>query len=192
MEKEKSDAALPRIFGDPYFLLFSIGIARTLHTPALRAWNTPAESSATRHRWTCAFSCMNSFIQYLKVHLIKITSILVASRQVVRNRYQVFNLFIWRGLFVAVKPVSALCVSPDRVCRQLFHHLALSFDPSTHDNNWLQRWCLLTIFSTPQPLHPFSEHVCRRQPARMRSCSRHACGVPYIYIHGAAVQGGSS
>ena len=24
---------------------------------------------------------------------------------------------------------------PEHVCRQLFHHLALSFDPSTHDNN---------------------------------------------------------
>ena len=55
------------------------------------------------------------------------------------------------------------------MCRQLFHHLSLSFDASTHYNNSLQWLCLITIFSTSQPLHPFPEHVCRRQPARTRS-----------------------
>ena len=55
------------------------------------------------------------------------------------------------------------------MCRQLFHHLSLSFDASTHYNNSLQWLCLITIFSTSQPLHPFPEHVCRWQPARTRS-----------------------
>ena len=41
-------------------------------------------------------------------------------------------MFIWRGLFVSVKPVPASCVSPEHVCRQLFHHLAFSLTlPST-------------------------------------------------------------
>ena len=42
-------------------------------TPVLHAWNTPAESSATRYRWAWVFSCMNSLIKYLKVHLTKMT-----------------------------------------------------------------------------------------------------------------------
>lgn len=35
----------------------------------------------------------------------------------------------------------------------------------------------MTVFSTPQPLHPFREHICRRQPASMRSSLQ-----VYIYI----------
>ena len=57
----------------PSFLFLSV--ARAVHAPAPREWNTLAGSSATRHRRTCVFSCMSSFIQYLKVHLIKMTSI---------------------------------------------------------------------------------------------------------------------
>ena len=60
------------------------------------------------------------------------------------------------------------------MCRQLFHRLALSFDASLHDN-WLQWWYLKPVSSNPQSLHPFPEHVCRRQP--------HACGAPCIRIY---------
>ena len=56
------------------------------------------------------------------------------------------------------------------VWRRFFHHLALSLTltPIT-TNYWGTWWYVLTILSTPQPLHPFPEHVCRRQPARMWS-----------------------
>ena len=47
-----------------------LSVARAVHAPALRdEQNTPAGSSATRHRWTCVFSCMSSSIQYPKVRL---------------------------------------------------------------------------------------------------------------------------
>ena len=38
------------------------------------------------------------------------------------------------------------------------------------------RWYILVIFSTPQPLHPLPQHVCRRRPARMQSSL-------HVYIH---------
>ena len=77
-------------------------------------------------------------------------------------------MFIRHGLFVAVKPIPAVCVAC--VCRQLFHYLALPFDPSTHDNNWLQWWYLVP---SSQPLNPFT-------PSRSMCAggSRHACGAP--------------
>ena len=53
---------------------------------------------------------------------------------------------------------SGACVS------STFPPLGIVFDPSTNDNNWPQWLYLLTILSTPQPLHPFPEHVCRRRP----------------------------
>ena len=84
------------------------------------------------------------------------------------------------GLFAAVKPVPAVCVSPERVCRQLFHHLALFFDRSTRGNNRLQLLYLVSIFSTAQPLCPFTEHVCRRQPARMRSFFNYYKSILYL------------
>ena len=49
MEKEKSDAALSRILDDPSFPFLSIG-STSASCAALRAWNTPAGSSGTRHR----------------------------------------------------------------------------------------------------------------------------------------------
>ena len=57
------------------FLSF-LSLARVVQPPALRdGWNTPAGSSARRHWWTCVFSCVSSFMQYLKVHLKKMTTI---------------------------------------------------------------------------------------------------------------------
>ena len=43
-----------------------------------------------------------------------------------------------------------------------FSPVGIVFDPYTHDNNQLSLWYLLTILSISQPLHPFTEHMCRR------------------------------
>ena len=45
----------------------------------------------------------------------------------------------------------------------------------TTTNYWGRWWYILNIISTPQPLHLFPEHVCRRQPARLLSSI-------YIYV----------
>ena len=60
---------------------------------------------------------------------------------------------------------------PEHVWRQIFHHFPLSWalTPTTTTNYWGRWWYILTILPIPQPLHPFPEHVCRRQPARKRS-----------------------
>ena len=70
-----------------------------------------------------------------------------------RNRYQIetdlFDLDYLR-LFN-----NYLCASPERVCRRRFHHLRLSFDPSTNDNNWPPVMISpnnLSNPSTPSPL----------------------------------------
>ena len=47
------------------------------------------------------------------------------------------------------------CVAPT------YPPLGIVYDPYTHDNK-LQWWYHLSILSTPRPLHPIPEHVCRR------------------------------
>ena len=68
---------------------------------------------------------------------------------------------------------SSLLPFPENVWRQFFHHLALSLILTPTTTNCGDD--VLNILSTPQPLHPFPEHVCRRQPARTRSSL-------YVYI----------
>ena len=66
---------------------------------------------------------------------------------------------------------------PEHVLRHFFHQLTLSLNRTpTTTTKCSDDTHLLTILSTPQLLHPFPEHVCRRQPARMRSSL-------YIYIY---------
>ena len=59
-----------------------------------------------------------------------------------------------------------------------FPPLGIVFDPYTQQliTEVRDGYVFLTILLTLQPLHPFPEYVCRRQPARMRSSL-------YIYIY---------
>ena len=80
--------------------------------------------------------------------------------------------------------VSAFLFPPPCPLPPVTHHdklsppLGIVLDPYTHNktSSWGTWWYVLAILSTPQPLHPFPEHVCRRQPARMRSSL-------YIYVY---------
>ena len=87
----KSDAALARIFDDPSFrpFLYFPSVARTLHLPALRAWNTPAGSA--RHEEPVNLRVfLHEFLYTIpqSAHY-KNYEYLSAGRSVVRKRYQV-------------------------------------------------------------------------------------------------------
>ena len=82
------------------------------------------------------------------------------------------NMFVWRGLFVPVNP--ALCVSPERVWRVFFRHLALSV-ALTRTTTTNCNYDISQPFS--QPLNPFT-------PSRSMYAGngRHARGAPCISI----------
>ena len=152
MGKEKSDAALAKIFDDPSFPLYFIdgprgswaGAAWVEHSSRLFRHEAPANVRVFLHEfiYTIPQGAPKKNDKYL-----------FAGRRVVRNRYQVETcLFDVDYFYVAVKQ-EIMRVGPERVCRQLFHHVAFSFDPSFHDN-WLQWLYLRTILSTPRTLHP--------------------------------------
>ena len=85
-----------------------------------------------------------------------------------------------RGSLYSTRILSNSLPLPGACVASIFPPLGIVFDPCTHDN--LQKlWYLLTVLSTPQPLHPFTGHVYRQQPARMRSSLyMHTCMLMFL------------
>ena len=134
MEKEKSDAALARIFDSPSFPLFSIG---STNASCAGAACVEQSSGVFRHEVSvnvCVF--LHDFLYTIlqKVHPYKNDKYLFADR-FVRNRYQIVTCY-WTWINCSCQTSTGIMRQSGAYLPSTFPPLGMVFDPpSTHDNN---------------------------------------------------------